>query len=72
MKKGKVNEIIVPYKKGLPLTPYLTVNDDITHAIKAMLKYGVEEIVVVRNLRPIGMIRIKDALRKLGIHHPKG
>ena len=70
MKKVKVNEIIIPYRKGFPLNPYLTADDDISSAVKLMLKYKVREIVVVRNLRPIGIIRIDDALKKLGLDFP--
>ena len=70
MHAGKVNEIILPYKKGLPLKPCLTVNDRITHAVEVMLANGIEEIVVVRNIRPIGRVRIDDALKKLGLDLP--
>jgi CBS domain-containing protein len=72
MKKGKVNEIMLPYKQGLPLSPCLTAHDPITHAVKVMLKYEMNQIAVVRNIRPIGMIRIDDALKKLGLDHPLG
>ena len=71
MKKGKVKEILIPYKKGLPLNPCLTADDQITHAVEVMLKYAIEEIVVVRNIRPIGMVRIDDALKKLGLDFPQ-
>ncbi len=67
MQAGKVNEIILPYKKGLPLNPCLTANDRITHAVEIMLEYDIEEIVVVQNIRPIGRVRIDDALEKLGL-----
>ena len=67
MKKGKVSEIIVPYKKGLPLYPCLEADDQIMHAVEVMLKYEIEEILVMRNIKPIGMIRIGDALKKLGL-----
>jgi len=70
MKAGKVNEIILPYKKGLPLDPSLAADDRITDAVKVMLEYEIEEIVVMRNIRPIGRVRISDALKKLGINLP--
>ena len=70
MQAGRVSEIIRPYKGGLPLNPCLTVHDRITDAVRVMLEYDIEEIVVVRNARPIGRIRLDDALKKLGLDLP--
>lgn len=70
MQAGKVSEIILPYKKGLPLNPSLTAQDRITDAVRVMLEYEIEEIAVMHRIRPIGRVRIDDALKKLGIDLP--
>ena len=56
-----------PYEQGLPLNPSVTTDDRITFAIELMLKNNIRSIAVVRNRRPIGMIRLDDALQELGL-----
>ncbi|UCE54452.1 MAG: CBS domain-containing protein [Desulfobacterales bacterium] len=67
MKTRKVITIIHPYPRGLPLNPSVTTEDRITYAIELMVKNNVRCIAVVRNHVPIGMIRLEDAFKELGL-----
>ena len=70
MKKRKVEEIILPYRKGTPLTPTVTLGDRIIDAVELMVKHNRKCIAVVRNDRPIGMILLRDAFETLGLQVP--
>ena len=74
MRQKKVIEIIVPYEEGAPNHPSVMVNDRIVDAVELMVNHGLRRIAVVRNNRPLGMIRLEDAFRVLGLQtpHPKG
>jgi CBS domain-containing protein len=63
----KVEEIILPYKEGIPLNPAVVVGDKIVHAVELMVKNNLECIAVVRNNQPVGMVRLEDAFQKLGL-----
>ncbi len=67
MKKRKVEEIIIPYKGGAPLSPSVKTGDEITHAIEVMVNHNLKTVTVVRNNRPLGMVRLRDALQKMGL-----
>ena len=68
MKRKTVEEIILPPAEGLPLCPSVTVKDRITDAVMLMAKNNLKSITVVLNGRPIGRVRLEDALKKLGIN----
>jgi CBS domain-containing protein len=68
----KVVTIIHPYPDGLPLEPAVTVEDRITQAIELMVKHNLQCIAVLRNRRPIGMIRLEDAFKALGLRVAEG
>ena len=68
----KVIAIIHPYPDGLPLDPAVTVEDRITRAIELMVKHNLRCIAVLRNRRPIGMIRLEDAFNALGLQMTEG
>ncbi|MDF1590307.1 MAG: CBS domain-containing protein [Desulfobacterales bacterium] len=70
MRQKKVIEIVVPYQEGTPYPPAVTMNDKIVHAVELMVNNGIHQIAVVRNNRPVGMIRLEDAFRKLGLQGP--
>ena len=63
----KVRELIRPYRSGIPLNPCVTADDKISQAIKMMLNHEVKRIVVVRNNKPIGFIRLEDAFEAMGL-----
>lgn len=67
MRTKKVNEIILPYKEGIPLNPSVGIGDKLIQAVELMVNNGVERIAVIRNGRPLGMIRFIDALETLGL-----
>lgn len=70
MRQKKVLEIVVPYQEGMPNHPAITMNDKIIDAVELMVNNGLHQIAVVRNNRPVGMIRLEDAFRKLGLQGP--
>ena len=70
MRQKKVLEIVVPYQEGTPDHPAITINVKIIDAVELMVNHGLQRIAVVRNNRPIGMIRLEDAFRKLGLQGP--
>ncbi len=63
----KVRELIRPFREGIPLDPCVMADDKITRAISLMINNEVKRIVVVRNHKPIGFIRLEDALEVLGL-----
>ena len=63
----KVVAIIHPYPQGLPLEPSVSAEDRITRAIELMVKHDLRCVAVIRNHRPIGMIRLEDAFKELGL-----
>ncbi|MBC2709578.1 MAG: CBS domain-containing protein [Desulfosarcina sp.] len=67
MKVRRVREIILPYKADTPLKPWVSSDDRITEAIKRMLDCDVHCIAVIRKNRPIGVVRLEDALEKIGL-----
>ena len=70
MKRKTVKEIILPVKKGLPRHPSVTMNHRIMDAVELMVKHNLKNITVVLNGRPIGRVRLEDALKELGIQVP--
>jgi hypothetical protein len=67
MKEKRVEEILLPFRKGVPLCPSVTMSDKITHAVELMVNNNLKFIAVVRNERPIGMVCLEDAFKKLGL-----
>jgi CBS domain-containing protein len=67
MRKRTVEEIVLPYKDGIPLNPYVTMDDRMVDAIELMVKNNLKTIAVVRNKRPVGMVHLEDAFQKLGL-----
>jgi len=72
MKTTTVQKIIRPYRTNIPLSPSVLVNDKITRVIQVMLEFGLDHMVVVRNHKPIGMVKLEDALQALGIQSKNG
>jgi len=67
MRKQKVEDIIIPYNRSVPSRPSVTTGDEITHAIELMVNHNLKCIAVVSNNRPVGMVRLGDAFRKMGL-----
>ena len=68
LSKGrKVKDIVVPLTGEIPLRPSVTMTDLITLAIELMVKNDRKKIAVVLSNRPIGMVRLADAFRKIGL-----
>lgn len=67
MKTRRVNEIILPYRADIPLNPWVTGEDRLTEAIRRMLAFDAQCIAVMRKNQPIGVIRLEDALKKIGL-----
>jgi len=55
----------------LQIYPSVTLNDKIVYAIEIMLKNNVKDIAVVQEKRVIGIVRLEDALRKIGLQIPQ-
>jgi len=62
-----VDEILLPYEDGLPLDPSVKIGDRIIMAIELMVRKNLKQIAVVRNQRPVGMVRLEDAFKKIGL-----
>ncbi|MBW2609747.1 MAG: hypothetical protein JRC68_05320 [Deltaproteobacteria bacterium] len=71
MRTSKVREIIIPYKEDVQINPSVTLNDKIIYAIEVMLNNNVKDIAVVQNKRAIGMVRLEDAFKKIGLQIPR-
>lgn len=67
MKRQRVKEILLPYNEVVPLEPSVTVEDKIVHAIELMVTRNIKCVAVMRNQRPVGMVRLEDAFEKLGL-----
>ncbi len=68
METIKVKTILLPYRKETPIGYTVTPEDKVAYAVELMADHNMKQIVVVRNGRPIGMIRLEDALKKLGLN----
>ena len=62
-----VREIMVPFADGVPLSPSVKPTDRLVVAVEVMATCNLEGLAVVWNERPVGMIRLEDALRALGL-----
>ena len=67
MRRRNVDEILLPYEDGLPLDPSVQIGDRIITAIELMVRENLRQIAVVRNQRPVGMVRLEDAFNKIGL-----
>jgi len=62
MEKLKVKEI-----ENLSTRPSVSVEDKITDAIEVMLKNNLDRIAVTSKDKILGMIRLEDALKVIGL-----
>jgi predicted transcriptional regulator len=57
----------MPFTSGVSLDYAVTPEDRLTHAVQLMLFYGINRIAVVENGHPMGIVRLDDALERLGL-----
>jgi signal-transduction protein with cAMP-binding, CBS, and nucleotidyltransferase domain len=67
MKRLAVEAIIIPIDEGVALKPCVGSQDRITEALEIMLKNDLKRIAVTRGKEVLGMIRLEDALKSLGL-----
>ena len=67
MKKLEVKTILKPSEEGVAPEPFVAPGDRITEAMEVMLKNDLKRIAVVQGDKVLGMIRLEDALRKVGL-----
>ena len=67
MKEKKVEEILLPFRQGVPLYPSVSLEDRIIRAIELMVINNLKCIAVIRNNQPVGMVRLEDAFQKVGL-----
>lgn len=65
-----VKEILLPFTGELPAQPSVRLDDHITTAIEVMVRHNLRIIPVTWNMRPVGQVRLKDALAIVGIRTP--
>lgn len=62
-----IRKVLVPLDENLAPKPSVSAADRITKAIEAMLKNDVRRIAVTNGGKVIGMVRLEDALKKVGL-----
>ena len=67
MKQRIVAEIVVPICEGVPPDISVSATDSIMRAVELMVNRNLSMIAVVHNKRPIGIIRLEDAFKALGL-----
>jgi CBS domain-containing protein len=71
MKIRTVTAIIQPFQGGVPLHPSVTMEERISRAIELMVTFNLKCIAVTRGARPVGVIRLADAFREMGLREAK-
>jgi CBS domain-containing protein len=67
MKRLTVEAIIIPIEEGVALRPYVGPEDRVTEALEVMLKNDLKRVAVISGNEVVGMIRLEDALKKVGL-----
>ena len=67
MKRLTVEAIIIPIEEEVALKPSVGPEDRITGALEVMLKNDLKRIAVTQGNEVVGMIRLEDALKKVGL-----
>ena len=67
MEKLKVKEITLLMDENLSTRPSVSVEDKITDAIEVMLKNNLDRIAVTSKDKMLGMIKLEDALKVIGL-----
>lgn len=67
MRRRSVDEILLPYDQDVPLDPSVEIGEGIVDAIEMMVTSNVKCIAVTINKRPVGIVRLEDAFKKMGL-----
>ncbi|MBW2739289.1 MAG: CBS domain-containing protein [Deltaproteobacteria bacterium] len=67
MEKLKVKNITLLMDENLSIGPSVSIEDKITDAIEVMLKNDLDRIAVTSKDKILGMIKLKDALKVIGL-----
>lgn len=67
MKRLAVEAIIIPIEDGVALKPFVGPEDRVTEALEVMLKNNLKRIAVIQGKEVLGMIRLEDALKQVGL-----
>ncbi len=67
MEYRKVKAVLIPCANNISMDHTVSPEDRLTHAVQLMLLYGINRIAVVKNGSPVGIVRLEDALEKLGL-----
>ena len=67
MKKREVKELVVSIEEELSITPSVAAEDRITDAVEVMLNNDLTRIAVIQEDKVMGMIRLEDALKAIGL-----
>ena len=67
MEKLKVKDITLLMDENLSIRPSVSVEDKVTDAIEVMLKNDLDRIAVTNKDKILGMIKLKDALKVIGL-----
>ncbi|MCK5508015.1 MAG: CBS domain-containing protein [Desulfobacterales bacterium] len=67
MEKLKVKDITLLMDENLSIRPSVFVEDKITDAIEVMLKNDLNRIAVTSKDKILGMIKLEDALKVIGL-----
>lgn len=62
-----VKSIMRPYVQGVSLKVTVAPEDRLTHAVKRMLLHNSRIIAVLQKDLPVGILRLEDALKQLGL-----
>ncbi|MEM5786444.1 MAG: CBS domain-containing protein [Syntrophobacteraceae bacterium] len=68
MRSMRIIDIVLPLSQDILLNPTVDLHDPLTHAIKLMVRHNLQQIVVLSKGCPIGMVKLKDAFQKIGLH----
>jgi predicted transcriptional regulator len=68
MRRRRVDEILQPYEEGVPLDPCVEMGERIIDAIQVMVTNDLKTLAVTINKRPVGVVRLEDAFKKVGLH----
>lgn len=67
MKRLTVGSVMVSIEEGVGLKPSIGPEEKITDALELMLKNNLKRIAVARQNEIMGMVRLEDALKALGL-----
>jgi predicted transcriptional regulator len=67
MRRRRVDEILQPYEEGVPLDPCVEMGGRIIDAIQVMVTNNLKSLAVTINKRPVGVVRLEDAFKKVGL-----